>query len=215
VTDLADGGPLHDLIEPRPVLATEHVHSGMVWDVERDTVDLGAGGVVRREYVKHPGAVGILALDDQDRVAVIDQYRHPVGMVLWELPAGLLDIEGEPPLTAARRELAEEADLVAAEWHVLADWMLSPGGSSEAFRCFLARGLTPVPEAERHQREGEELAMQVRWAPLEELRDGVLAGRLHGPNLVVGVLAALAARDAGWESLRPADAPWPEHPAYR
>jgi 8-oxo-dGTP pyrophosphatase MutT (NUDIX family) len=214
----SDGGhlhDLHDLIEPRPVLATEHLHSGMVWDVERDTVDLGAGGVVRREYIKHPGAVGILAIDDEDRVAVVDQYRHPVGMVLWELPAGLLDVAGEPPLAAAQRELAEEADLLARDWHVLVDWMLSPGGSSEAFRCFLARDLTAVPEAERHQRHGEELAMQVRWAPLEELRDGILAGRLHGPNLVVGVLAALVARDAGWETLRPPDAPWPEHPAYR
>jgi 8-oxo-dGTP pyrophosphatase MutT (NUDIX family) len=189
VTGVDDSGRLHDLVAPHRVLGTEHLHSGMVWDVERDTVDLGAGGVVRREYVKHPGAVGILALDDQDRVAVVDQYRHPVGMVLWELPAGLLDVAGEPPLAAAQRELAEEADLVAGTWHVLVDWMLSPGGSSEAFRCFLARDLSAVPEADRHERHAEELAMQVRWAGLEELRDGILAGRLHGPNLVVGVLA--------------------------
>jgi 8-oxo-dGTP pyrophosphatase MutT (NUDIX family) len=220
-TDAEGNLPLHDLIDPRPVLETEHLHSGMVWDVERDTVDLGVAGVVRREYIKHPGAVGVLAIDDQDRVAVIDQYRHPVGMVLWEIPAGLLDVAGEPPLAAAQRELGEEADLVAGTWHVLADWMLSPGGTSEAFRCFLARDLTEVPDGERHQRHGEELAMTVRWVPLEELRDGILAGRLHSPSLVVGVLAALAARDAaggsrsGWDALRAADSPWPEHPAYR
>jgi 8-oxo-dGTP pyrophosphatase MutT (NUDIX family) len=207
--------PLHDLIERRPVLETERIHTGMVWDVEADRVDLGEAGVVRREYVRHPGAVGVLAVDEQERVAVIDQYRHPVGMVLWEVPAGLLDVEGEPPLLAAQRELGEEADLVASDWRVLADWMLSPGGTSEAFRCFLARGLTAVPEAERHERHGEELAMQVRWVPLEELRQGILAGRLHSPSLVVGVLAALAARDDGWDNLRPPDAPWPEHPAYR
>jgi 8-oxo-dGTP pyrophosphatase MutT (NUDIX family) len=220
-TDAEGNLPLRDLIDPQPVLETEHLHSGMVWDVERDTVDLGVAGVVRREYIKHPGAVGVLAIDDQDRVAVIDQYRHPVGMVLWEIPAGLLDVAGEPPLAAAQRELGEEADLVAGTWHVLADWMLSPGGTSEAFRCFLARDVTEVPEGERHQRHGEELAMTVRWVPLEELRDGILAGRLHSPSLVVGVLAALAARDAaggsrsGWDALRAADSPWPEHPAYR
>jgi 8-oxo-dGDP phosphatase len=207
--------PLQDVIGARPVLGTEHLYSGMVWDVEADTVELGAGGVVRREYIKHPGAVGILAVDDQDRAAVIDQYRHPVGMTLWEIPAGLLDIAGEPPHEAARRELAEEADLVAGRWHVLVDFMNSPGGTSEAFRCYLARDLTAVPEADRHQRTGEELGMQVRWVPLVELRDGILAGRLHNPGLVVGVLTALAAREAGWDALRPVDAPWPEHPSYR
>jgi 8-oxo-dGDP phosphatase len=206
---------LRDVIAPRPVQKSEHLHKGLVWDLERDTVDLGEGGVVRREYIRHPGAVGILALDDEGRVAVVDQYRHPVGMVLWEIPAGLLDVSGERPLTAAQRELAEEADLVAEEWHVLADWLNSPGGTSEAFRCFLARGLSPVPEADRHSRSDEELAMQVRWVDVEELRDGVLAGRLHSPSLVVGVLAACAAREQGWRTLRAADSAWPEHPAYR
>lgn len=215
MTSDAAAGPLQDRIEPRPVGTTEHLLSGMVWDVVRDTVDLGDAGVVRREYITHPGAVGILALDEQERVAVVDQYRHPVGMVLWEIPAGLLDVSGEPPVDCARRELAEEADLVAQEWHVLADFMNSPGGTSEAFRCFLARGLSDVPEAERHARHGEELGMQVRWVGLDELRAGILAGRLHSPSLVVGVLAAWAARDQGWRTLRPADAPWPEHPSYR
>jgi 8-oxo-dGDP phosphatase len=204
-----------DRIDPRPVRRSEHLLTGMVWDVVRDSVDLGEAGVVRREFIQHPGAVGILALDEQGRVAVVDQYRHPVGMVLWEIPAGLLDIAGEPPVTCAQRELAEEADLVAREWHVLADFMNSPGGTSEAFRCFLARGLSDVPEADRHARHGEELAMQVRWVALDELRDDILAGRLHSPSLVVGVLAACAAREQGWRTLRPADAPWPEHPAYR
>jgi 8-oxo-dGTP pyrophosphatase MutT (NUDIX family) len=216
--------PLHDEIGSRPVLSTETMFSGMIWDVEADTIDLGDGGVVRREYIRHPGAVGILAVDEQGRAAVIDQYRHPVGMTLWEIPAGLLDVDGEPPYEAAKRELAEEADLVAGSWQVLVDFMNSPGGTSEAFRCFLARDLSAVPEADRHQRTAEELGMQVRWVALEELREGILAGRLHNPGLIVGVLAALAARDSGvdgagpgsgWDRLRPADAPWPEHPAYR
>jgi len=215
MTGDASDQPLRDLSTPRPVIETETVHAGMIWDVVRDTVDLGEAGVVRREYVRHTGAVAILALDDQGRVAVVRQYRHPVGMELWELPAGLLDVAGEPPLEAARRELAEEAHLRADRWDVLADWFNSPGGTSEALRLYLARDLHDVAEAERYVGEGEELGMPVRREPLDDLRAGVLAGRLHNSALVIGVLAGCAARDLGWSTLRPADAPWPEHPALR
>jgi ADP-ribose pyrophosphatase len=216
MTGPADGPhELRDVIGRRPVVSTELDFHGRVWDVVTDHVDLGAAGVVVRDYVRHPGAVGVLALDEDERVLLVHQYRHPVGMTLWELPAGLLDVDGEPPQDAVQRELAEEADLRASEWHTLIDWVLSPGGTSEAFRCYLARGVTPVPEAERHTREGEEHEMPSAWFPLDEVRDAVLAGRLHNPSLVVGVLTACAARDAGWSTLRPADAPWPEHPAFR
>ena len=207
--------PLQDLFAPRTVRGSETVFSGMVWDVVRDTVDLGDGGVVRREYGRHPGAVAVLALDGQGRALFIRQYRHPVGMELWELPAGLLDVAGEPPLEGAKRELAEEADLQAGRWDVLVDWFNTPGGMSEALRLYLARDVSPVPEAQRHTRTAEELGMPVRWVPLDAARDDVLAGRLHNPGAVVGVLAACASRDTGWATLRPADAPWPEHPAYR
>jgi 8-oxo-dGDP phosphatase len=207
--------PLADLFVSKPVSDVETVYQGLVWDVVRDTVDLGPGGTVRREYVRHTGAVGVLALDDQDRVLLIRQYRHPVGMELWELPAGLLDVDGEGPLAAARRELAEEADLRAGRWDVLVDWFNSPGGTSEAFRLYLARDVSPVPEAERHVREAEEHDMPVRWVPLDAARDAVLVGHLHNPSAVVGLLAAHAAREQGWRTLRPADAPWPEHPTPR
>lgn len=210
------GGPdVADVLAPRPVTASEVVHRGLVWDVVRDTVDLGASGTVRREYVHHPGAVGILALDEHDRVLLVRQYRHPVGYELWELPAGLLDVDAEPPVEAARRELAEEADLRAERWEVLVDWFNSPGGMDEAIRVFLARDLSAVPDGERHEREHEEADMEAVWVPLADARDAVLAGRLHNPTTVVGVLAACAARDAGWATLRPADAPWPEHKAFR
>jgi 8-oxo-dGTP pyrophosphatase MutT (NUDIX family) len=206
---------LRDVIGPKSVRSSDVVFAGRIWDVRRDVVDLGDAGEVTREYIDHPGAVAILALDDEDRVALVHQYRHPVGMTLWELPAGLLDIKDEPPLDAAVRELAEEVDLRADRWHILIDWMNSPGGTSEALRCFLARGLSDVPEDERHVRSEEEHGMQLAWFTLDEVRDAVLAGDLHNPSLVVGVLAACAARDAGWKTLRPADSPWPEHPAYR
>lgn len=206
---------LQDLLSPRPVREHELLHRGMVWDLVRDTVDLGEAGVVRREFLQHPGAVGAVALDEHERVALLRQYRHPVGMDLWELPAGLLDQPGEQPWAAAARELFEEADLVAGRWDVLADWANSPGGTSEQWRCFLARDVSEVPDGERFARQHEELGMTVRWVPLDDAVDAVLAGRIHNACTVAGVLAAHAARERDWTTLRPHDAPWPEHPAYR
>jgi ADP-ribose pyrophosphatase len=206
---------LVDRLERRPVEASERVFDGMVWDVVRDTVDLGEGGTVRREYVQHPGAVCIVALDDRDRVLLIQQYRHPVGAFEWELPAGLLDVPGEPPWEAAARELHEEADLEAARWDVLMDYYASPGGVSEALRIFLARDLSDVPHDDRHSREGEELGMPVRWVDLDEAHEAVLRGQLHNPGALIGILAAHAARARDWSTLRPFDTAWPEHPAYR
>ena len=126
----------------------------------RERVDLGAGGVVTRDFVTHPGAVAVLALrelDGVDHVLMIRQYRHASGGHVWELPAGLLDVDGEPPWEAAARELAEEVDLTADEWHVLADDVTSPGAFPETVRIFLARGLQEVAAADAHQRTAEEL----------------------------------------------------------
>jgi 8-oxo-dGTP pyrophosphatase MutT (NUDIX family) len=192
------------------VRSSEPVHHGLVWDVRRDEIELGDGQTVTREVLVHTGAVGVIALDEQDRLLLLRQYRHPVSAYLWEPPAGLLDVADEDPLDAAKRELAEEGDLRAGEWHVLADFFNSPGGSTEAFRCYLARDLSLVPEDERHHRHGEERAMTPAWVALDDARALVLGGRLHNPTAVVGVLAACAARDVGWASLRAPDAPWPE-----
>ncbi|WP_307812436.1 NUDIX hydrolase [Phycicoccus sp. CSK15P-2] len=202
--------PLRDRLERRPVVDSTLAFEGRVWDVRSDRVDLGAAGVVTRDYVDHTGAVAVLALDEDDRAVVIQQYRHPVGAFDWEIPAGLLDVDGEAAHVAAARELAEEADVTARQWSTLVDHWASPGGSSESLRIFLARGLGVVPEAERHERAHEELGMPVLRVPLEDLVDGVVAGRLHNPTLVIAVLAAEAFRGRGWAGLRPADAPWPE-----
>nr|WP_310157610.1 NUDIX hydrolase [Phycicoccus sp. 3266] len=188
---------------------------GLVCDVVRDRVDLGEAGEVTREYVRHPGAVAVAALDERGRICLIQQYRHPVRAFEWEIPAGLLDVDGEAPHLAAARELHEEADLTAGTWNVLADYVSSPGGLDEGLRIFLARDLAEVPHAERHDRDGEELGMPVRWVALEEVRDAVLAGRVHNATLAIAALAALAARDLDWSTLRPADAPWPGHPGLR
>ncbi|KZM34166.1 NUDIX domain-containing protein [Oerskovia enterophila] len=202
--------PLADVPVARDVSEARVLHAGRIFDLRSEQVDLGEGGVVTREFVDHPGAVAIVALDEDERVLLLHQYRHPVRRELWEPPAGLLDVDGEDAQVAAARELLEETDLRAARWDVLADYYTTPGGSNEALRVFLARDLSEVPAAERHVREAEELGMELRWVPLDEAVSAVLAGDLHNPSAVVGILAAAAARATGWSSLRPADSPWPE-----
>jgi ADP-ribose pyrophosphatase len=162
-----------------------------------------------RDVVIHPGAVGVVALDRDERVLLVSQYRHPVGHRLLEVPAGLLDVPGEPYHLAAARELYEEGHVRADEWRVLVDIFTSPGMTTESTRVFLARGLTPVADVDRHIGVHEEADMPVSWAPLADVVDAVLAGRLHNPILVSGVLAAWSARSrGGYDALRPADAPW-------
>ncbi|MEO7131522.1 MAG: NUDIX hydrolase [Dermatophilaceae bacterium] len=211
-------GQAVDLVDERGrkrVRSTEVMFEGLIFDVRRDTVDLGVAGVVQRDYVDHPGAVVIVALhpfDGVDHVLLIQQYRHPAGARLWELPAGLLDVAGEPARDAAARELLEEVDLTATRWDVLADSYASPGAFPEAVRIFLARELADVPEAERHHRTAEELELVPLWVALDDAVTAVLAGQVHNSAALIGVLATAAARDRGWTSLRPHDAPWPERP---
>ncbi|ROS74301.1 NUDIX hydrolase [Cellulomonas sp. PhB143] len=202
-------GP-RDVAARRPVRARRLVHRGPIWDVVADTVELSPGHAVEREVIDHPGAVAVVAMDDDGRVLLQRQYRHPARREMWEPPAGLLDVDGEDARAAAERELYEEADLRAARWDVLVDYSTTPGGSTEALRVFLARDLRPVPAEERFAREDEERDMPALWVPVDEAVEAVLAGDLHNPSAVVGVLAVAAARDRGWATLRPADAPWPE-----
>jgi 8-oxo-dGDP phosphatase len=203
--------PIQDLATSHPVLSTADRFSGRVWDVVTDVVQLDDGEQVVRDVVRHPSAVAVLGLDDNGQVLVVQQYRHPVRARLWELPAGLLDVAGEDPLAAARRELWEETHHEAGQWAVLVDYLSSPGFSDEALRIYLARQVRPAT-GPQHDRHGEERDMVVAWVGLDELCQAVLAGRLHNPTMTVGVLAAVAARSGDWDSLRPADAPWPLGP---
>jgi ADP-ribose pyrophosphatase len=205
-----------DVPSPRRLLSTEKVYEGRIWDVVSDSFKLSESGeALTRDYIDHPGAVAVLPMNEAGEVLLIKQYRHPVGMDLWEIPAGLLDVEGEDFVVGAARELAEEADLAAAQWNVLADFFNSPGSSSEAIRIYLARDLTEVPHHERHERTDEEAEIEFHWISLDDAVASVLAGRLHNPSAVVGILAAAAARADGFSGLRPADAPWPAHPSQR
>ncbi len=192
-----------------PVTGTTVLGHGHIVDLVQDDVTTPDGSSIQREYLRHPGAVGVIAMDADGQVALVRQYRHAVRHRLVEPPAGLLDVNGEEYLVGAQRELAEEVGLAAGTWHVLVDLFSTPGIVGESLRIYLARDLSSTSAPDGFVREGEEADMDVVWAPLSDLVDAVLGGRLHSPTLVSGVLAADAARARGWASLRPADSSWP------
>ncbi len=169
------------------IVSTDLVYEGAVWDVRSDTVRYGDGEMTR-QYVEHPGAAAVVAIDDDERVVLIQQYRHPIKERDWEIPAGLLDVAGEPPLETAKRELTEEVDLEADRWQHLISMHTTPGGNDEVVHVFLARGLRSVETD--YEREHEESDMRVERVPLSDVIDGVLAGRLRNGILATGALAA-------------------------
>ena len=185
-------------------LSREERFSGPIFTVVTDRVTMSGGTPARRDTVLAKGAVGVVALDDVGRVALIRQYRHALGTRLWELPAGLRDVAGEEPVLAAARELAEEADLVAARYDLLVDLHTSPGFTDESIRLFLARSLSPVPEADRFERHDEEADLEVAWLDLDEAIAMIFRGEITNAAAVGGLLATARARDEGWATLRPA-----------
>jgi ADP-ribose pyrophosphatase len=187
------------------VLKSETVYEGRVITLRRDTVAMPGGGDSVREVVHHPGAVAVLALDDDDNVVLLRQYRHPVGRHLWELPAGLRDEDGEPPLETAKRELAEEVQLAAARWSLLLSVNNSPGFSDELVHVFLAEELSPVDRPDGFVVEHEEADMTIDRVPLADAVQRVFDGDIRNSSAVAGILAAAQVR-AGQPRLRPVDA---------
>ncbi|HTW00785.1 MAG TPA: NUDIX hydrolase [Streptosporangiaceae bacterium] len=211
-----DVGSLGELMKPNikdttgswPVASSTELGRGVFVRLRTDMVRMPDGEAVGRDVLEHPGAVAVLALDADELVLMIRQYRHPVGRLLWEIPAGLRDVAGEPLRATAERELLEEAGYRAAQWSVLTDSYSSPGISTERIRIFLARGLTLVPESERsYVPEHEEAHLEVAWVPLDEAVARILAGDLHNGVTALGILAAYAARQDGSGMLRGTDAP--------
>ena len=180
-----------------PVDSSTVLARGAITSYLQDQVRMPDGHLITREYLKHPGAVGVIALDDHDRVALVRQYRHPVRHRLIEPPAGLLDVGGEDYLQAMQREMAEEVGLAAGSWAVLVDLFTTPGILGESLRIYLARDLRRsitltvlsaraggthghrVGVARRHRGGGP------RW-PLTEPDHclGSLAAGLHGSGMV-------------------------------
>ncbi|MGR6963897.1 NUDIX domain-containing protein [Geodermatophilus sp. URMC 61] len=187
------------------VLDSETVHEGRIITLVKETVAMPGGGDSVREIVRHIGAVCVAAVDDAGRIVMVRQYRHPVRGYLWELPAGLRDADGEPPLATARRELAEEAGLAAERWSLLVNSYSTPGFCDEQVLVYLAEGLSAVDRPEGFVVEHEELDMTVERVPLDEAVQRVFAGAIRNSSAVVGVLAAAQVR-ATAPQLRPADA---------
>ena len=207
---MADGAA-HDTGAPGShdfaVAASETLYVGNIFALRADEVRMPGGSTARREIVEHYGAVAVVALDEQGRVVLVYQYRHPFGRRLWELPAGLLDMSGEPPHVSAARELEEEAGLAADSWHTLVDLDTAAGFSDESVRVFLATGLRDVG---RPDGEHEEADLIVERVALDEAVAKVYSGEIVNSISVAGILAAHAM--PGIDALRAVDAPWTDRP---
>jgi len=189
-------------------VASETVYTGKIFALRADEVRMPGGGTARREVVEHFGAVGVAALDDEDRIVLVYQYRHPLGRRLWELPAGLLDVGGEAPALTVQRELAEEAGLAADTWGVLVDVDSAPGFSDESVRIYLATGLHEIDRPEAHDEEAD---MRTERVPLTEAVQRVFSGDIVNSLAVAGILAAWAVRQ-GIAEPRPVDTEWVDRP---
>lgn len=168
-------------------VASREIFDGRIVRLRIDTLTMPDGGTADREICGHDDAAAVVAVDSDDRIVLVRQYRHAVGERLWELPAGLCDVDGEPPLETARRELVEEAGLEADEWRSVIEIVPSPGFCTERVHVYLATGLREVgrPEA-RH----EEADMELSLIPLAEAVEAVLDGRIVNGIAVAGILAA-------------------------
>ena len=196
---------IEDAAESWPVVSSEPLLRNWLITVRSDKVRVPDDQYAERTVVTHPGAVAILALDDAQRVLMIRQYRHPVGRLLWEIPAGLRDTGGETPLQTAQRELLEETGYRASQWHTLVDYFSSPGYTTERIRIFLARDVEQAAD-NGYVREQEEKYIVADWVPLEEAVRLALSGKLHNGPAIVAVLAGYAASSEEFSGLRPATA---------
>jgi 8-oxo-dGDP phosphatase len=188
--------------------SSETLYTGKIFALRSDRVRMPGGTTAVREVVENYGAVAIAALDDDNNIAMVYQYRHTFGRRLWELPAGLLDVAGEPPQLSAVRELQEEVGLRADTWQVLVDLNTAPGFSDESVRVYLATGLTEVGRPEAHDEEAD---MTMRSVPIDEAARLVFRGEVVNSIAVAGILAAHAVT-TGFAQPRPLDCPWPDKP---
>lgn len=187
------GAPLATSASDFPqTVASEAVWRGRIFDVMVDYVALEAGNApAQRDYIAHPGGVGIVVLREGPsgtETLLLRQYRQPVRERIWEVPAGLHDVPGEPLLLTAQRELREEADLEAHEWKTLLDLYTSPGCSNEHLRIYLARNVVPVESD--YVRTGEEAGMEHHWVNLDQAVQMIFEGEIKNPSAISGLLAA-------------------------
>jgi len=189
-----------------PLIKSDTVFSGRIWEVREEVFQFGEQELTR-DFIVHPGAVGVIALNDLGQMLLVQQYRRTLGKMMWEPPAGLLDVADEDPLDAAKRELQEETGYLASDWRVLFDFAPSAGGSTELIRCYLATGLE-LHEAGRPEATGEEADMKVQWTPVGEVMEAIHTGAISNSLLITGTFALLAAMADPDAIVRDGDAPW-------
>jgi ADP-ribose pyrophosphatase len=180
--------PLADEPESWPVVSTAVAGQGGLVRLRVDQLEAHES-TFGRDVMEHPGAAAVVALDDRERVLVVRQYRHAAQQRLIEIPAGLLDVAGESPLEAAKRELREEGLAEAASWRPLLTLIPQPGISTERVHLFLAEQISESPPPEGFEPEHEEASMTREWVPLAEVVEAVLAGRIGNAVTVGGSLA--------------------------
>lgn len=202
---VADSDPEAHAFE---TVESQTLYTGKIFALRADEVLMPGGKTARREVVEHYGAVAIVALDDDGNVVMVYQYRHPLGRRLWELPAGLLDVAGEPAHLTAARELEEEVGLAADDWQVLVDVVSTPGFTDESVRVYLATGLSEIDRPDAHDEEAD---MRTQRFPLAEAVQMVFSGEIVNALAVAGILAAQAVHQ-GVASARPVDAEWVDKP---
>lgn len=164
---------------------TREIYKGRLIRLNKETVSLPNGNDVELDIVHHPGGAVVVALDDHDRVCMLRQFRHAAGGVIWELPAGCIDPQDAAPLATARRELEEEAGLVAGEWRELGSIFTTPGFCDEVLYLFLARGLRHTDT----DHEDDEL-IEVRWLPFTEALDMAMDDDIRDGKTVAALFKA-------------------------
>lgn len=187
----ASNMPLADQVASWPVVRTREVHRDKWVVVVREDV-ITRPGHPEQEFaritVEHPGAVIVLAVDADERVLCLRQYRHASGHVFIELPAGLRDAGDEPAVETAKRELREEAEVSATSWRPLLSTYPSAGLTDEVHEIFLARDLSHASRGDFVMLH-EEAEIEVFWAPVDDLIDAVLEGRVRQGPLAQAVMA--------------------------
>lgn len=176
-----------------PILERKVAFEGMIWNVLSESFDFGEQRLTR-EFIDHPGAVAVAAINERDQILLIRQYRHPVREYLWEIPAGLMDIPGEDQAQAAARELHEETGYQAESWQELISFYTTPGGNNEKIGIFTATDLRFIGRPENQ--DGEERDMEIRWFDQADALNSVLSGDIKNPSTVVAIMALALRQNA-------------------
>jgi ADP-ribose pyrophosphatase len=158
------------MLKKPTAIASHHIFTGRIIDVSVERLLYANGREYDLDYVRHPGAAAVVAVDDRQRICLVRQYRHGIVDFLWEIPAGKLD-PGEPPQDCAVRELAEETGVIAKRWTSLGSFLPAPGIFTEIIHLYLAQDLdvgAAAPDADED--------LEIQWLPLEEAVERVVRG---------------------------------------